>query len=256
MVFTGIEILDHIIAAVIVAVGLIACFSGYRLFKLFLAFSGYIITMLITFTIIYYFITPNLIIASSISSGIGIFGAIGVTYLPALGVFCIGSFFGFIASLLLIFSIRIDYMQEDDTRDVIMLALSIAMGFLSLKNKKMTVLVGTSLLGSFCASTGFDHWGNSGFNKIIDNIMNYSFYNINIDGAFIGLTVAFFVLFIIGALVQYFITGKLEERDLSVSGQLPISVPKPYCCKPYFGLIRKKIYTDEVPLLDVITIED
>jgi len=258
MAFTGIEVLDHIIAAIIVIVGLTACFSGYRLFKLFLALAGFLITMLIVFTIIFYFITPNLIIASVVASFVGVAGAFGITFLPALGVFFLGSFFGFMLSLIVIALARVDYMQDDDVRDVVMLSLSVCIGFVSLRWKKITVMGGTSVLGSFSVTTGIDHWGNSGFSKIIDRILDYSVSEIHFGGVLLGLIIAFFVLFVAGTLVQYFVTGRVNEVDLSVSGQLPVTVPGFNCCDPYVRLCCKTrgIDRDEVPLLDVVTLED
>jgi len=257
MTFTGVDVIDHIIATVIIVVGFFACFCGYRLFRLFLALAGFLFTLLIVFTIIYYFITPNLLIASVVGSLVGIAGALGISYLPALGVFFLGSFFGFISSLLLIASIRANYLQQDDVRDVIMLTMAICSGYLSLRWKKAAVLGGTSMLGSFSVITGVDHWTNSGFSKILDNVLDYNTSQIKLSGVLIGLLVAFVVMLILGVLVQHFITGILDEQDLSVSGQLPVTVPLgARCCNPYIGLFRKKISRDEVPLLDVVTLDD
>jgi len=214
--------------------------------------------LLIGFTIIYYFITPNLIIACSVSAGLGVAGAIGITYLPALGVFMLGCYFGFIISLVLIAFVRIDYMQQDDVRDVIMLALSVGMGFASLRWKKATVMGGSSVLGAFSVANGVDHWGNTGFSKMLTDVLDYQTSNINFSGVLIGVIVAFFVMSAVGFLVQFFITGVVEEHDLSVSGQLPITIPRLTCCNPYVTLFRKKriVYKDEVPLLDVVTLND
>jgi len=256
MTFTGIDVVDHIIATVIICVGLIACFCGYRLFKLFLALAGFLFTLLIVFSIIYYFITPNLIIASVVGSVVGLAGAFGITFLPALGVFSLGSFFGFTLALVFIATVRVEYMQQDDVRDVVMFALSICVGFISLRWKKATVLGGTSVLGSFSIVTGVDNWGNSGFIKLLDNMLKYSSYEIPSKGILIGFIIMFIALFLLGFSLQYFVTSKIDEQDLSASGQLPTTIPRPTCCNPYVGLFHKKVYRDEVPLLDVVTLDD
>jgi len=258
MTFTGIDVVDHIIAAAIVVVGVIACFCGYRLFRLFLALSGFFITLLMVFTVIYYFITPNLLIASVVGSVIGVLGAFGITFLPALGVFISGSFFGFIASLIVIASVQVDYMQQDDVRDVIMLAMSVGAGFLSLRWKKASVLGGTSVLGAFSAITGIDHWCHSGFSTLLDDVLDYNVSQIKVATSLIILAVAFIAMSVGGGIVQCFITGMIEEQDLSVSGQLPVTIPRLTCCDPYASLFRKKraLHRDEVPLLDVVTLDD
>lgn len=293
MTFTGIDVVDHIIATVIICVGLISCFCGYRLFKLFLALAGFLFTLLIVFSIIYYFITPNLIIASVVGSVVGLAGAFGITFLPALGVFSLGSFFGFTISLVFIAAVRVECihilivginilsltskdMQQDDVRDVVMFSLSICVGFISLRWKKATVLVGTSVLGAFSIITGVDNWGNSGFIKTLDDMLKYNSSRILTtqmqvsiqhvgpliqaeipsQGLFIGFIVMFVALGALGFSLQYFITGKIEEQDLSVSGQLPITIPKATCCNPYVRLFHKKVHRDEVPLLDVVTLDD
>jgi len=256
MYFTGIDVVDHIIASIILCVGLISCFCGYRLFKFFLALAGFLFTLLIVFTVIYYFISPSLIIASVVGSVVGIAGAFGISFLPALGVFSLGSFFGFTLSLVLIALAQIEYMQQDDVRDVIMLALSVLVGFLSLYWKKVTVLVGTSLLGSFSVITSIDHWANTGFIKLLDNVLKYNTTQTPVGGPLIAIIITFFATFALGLSLQYFITGRLDEQDLSVSGQLPITIPRANCCNPYVSLFHKKVRRDEVPLLDVVALED
>jgi hypothetical protein len=258
MTFTGNDVVDHIIATIIVCIGLISCFCGYRLFRLFLALAGLFITFLFLFTIIYYFITPNLLIASIVSAVIGLAGAFGITYVPALGVFLLGSFFGFSMALVFLGTVRVEYLQQDDVRDVLMLALSIGCGFASLRYKKATVMGGSTFLGAWSIINGVDHWGNTGFSNVMGYILEDETDKIKMTPVFIGLMVAFVVLIILGFLVQFFITGIIDEHDLSVSGQLPITVPGPTCCNPYVSIFRKKtrFSRDEVPLLDVVTLDE
>ena len=64
-------------------------------------------------------------------------------------------------------------MQQDDVRDVIMLAMSLGIGFVSLRWKKATVMGGSSVLGAFSVTNGIDHWGNTGFSTILTNVLDY-----------------------------------------------------------------------------------
>lgn len=63
-------------------------------------------------------------------------------------------------------------MQQDETRDITILGFAIMFGILALHYRRIAIIAGTSLLGSFGMISGIDHFVKSGFNSILPKMMN------------------------------------------------------------------------------------
>jgi hypothetical protein len=63
-------------------------------------------------------------------------------------------------------------MQEDDTRDITILGFAIMFGILAIHYRRVSIIGGTSLLGSYALVSGVDHFVQSGFNSIIPKMAN------------------------------------------------------------------------------------
>lgn len=93
MEFTILDVY-HILAAGAIILGLIACFAGYRFFRLLLAIGGFIISLTFGFVLVYYFISPNIIAATVVGSVLATIGSIVLSQFFTAGAFLLGSFFG------------------------------------------------------------------------------------------------------------------------------------------------------------------
>ena len=120
-----------------------------------------------------------------------------MAHYAGIGAFLIGSWFGTFLSIILIgsisgnciinihFDIReeggtkdvyltliVTDMQEDGTRDITILGFAIMFGILAIHYRRIAIIAGTSLLGSYGMVSGADHFVQSGFNSIIPKLAN------------------------------------------------------------------------------------
>jgi hypothetical protein len=64
-------------------------------------------------------------------------------------------------------------MQQDDTRDILLLGISLCCGFFCQRFKTMTILIGMSFYGSLMVISGVDGFVKIGFTDMIAYAMNY-----------------------------------------------------------------------------------
>jgi hypothetical protein len=70
-------------------------------------------------------------------------------------------------------------MQEDDTRDITILGFAIMFGILATHYRRIAIVGGTSVLGSYALVAGIDNFVQSGFNSIIPSMANGHMSGIN-----------------------------------------------------------------------------
>jgi len=229
---------DSLIGAGCIFFGLVFLLVGYRIFRVISGFIGFVVSGTVGYVIVYYFISPSLLPSAIVGSTLGaIGGALFSFFLPA-GVFSVGSFLGFAFSLLLISIPKAGFMDEDDSRDVVLLALSLAGGLLALRFRKPAVVGGTSLVGGYGVLAGIDTWIGSGFNSLYNSVLDRTLTHFS--WLLLVFIAAWVLVAVIGGVVQYKVTAKdivLETRFDSCFG-------------------RKKNTDDTVPLLEVITYLD
>jgi hypothetical protein len=255
----------HIIAVASVLLGLLSCFAGYRLFRFLLALTGFAFFLTLGFVIVYYFITPSILVATIVGSVLATFGSVFVSCFPSFGAFLLGSFFGGSLSVVLISLVKSSYMQQDDTRDITILSFSIMVGTLAIHYRRVAILAGTAAFGAFALLSGFDHFAQSGFSSILSNFANGN--KIHPNTMMIIFIVSFFILSIAGAFVQlkimspqtlhsftnYYKNFSINSSSSSSSSSYSYSNSS---FSRFLRLLPCKRKVDEVPLLDVVALED
>jgi hypothetical protein len=137
----------HIPAAlVLLAGGLLACFAGYRLFRLVLAIYGFILGALFTVS----FLSPATLLATAIAALIGgVIGAVLLTMAYFLGVALLGGGLGVLVAHGI-------WAQQGwgEPRALLLLAFAIGGAILALIFQRYMIVVGTGLGGAWTAVMG------------------------------------------------------------------------------------------------------
>jgi len=236
-------LVNSLIGGGCVLFGLVCLLVGYRLFRVLSGIIGFIISGTVGYVFVYYFITPSVVPSAIVGSIVGaIGGALFTFFLPA-GVFAMGSFLGFCLSLFII-SLSTGFMEdEDDSRDIVLVSLSLAGGLLALRFWKPAVVGCTSLVGGYGVVAGIDMWIGSGFNTLYNSILDRGLASTHFSGLLVGIIAAWVVISVIGIVMQYKVTAKdiVMENNKRVTS--------------FFGR-KKGTDEDNVPLLEVITYLD
>eukprot|EP01113_Clastostelium_recurvatum_P011104 TRINITY_DN155_c0_g1_i2.p1 TRINITY_DN155_c0_g1~~TRINITY_DN155_c0_g1_i2.p1 ORF type:complete len:273 (+),score=67.45 TRINITY_DN155_c0_g1_i2:70-819(+) len=234
---------DSIFAVVYVLLGLVSLFLGFRLFRIIAGLFGFFIFGAIGYVIVYYFIYPSLIASIIVASVFGVIGGILLVYFFVAGVFMIGSFVGFCTSLFIISMFESEYMNEDDVRDIVVVALSLIGGLIALRFRNIAVIICTSLIGSYGVVFGMDQWILSGYSNLYDAILDRQLTSTHMSALLICIVLAWLAVAAIGSIVQLKFTAKDIELESTTGG---IKVPS------FFGK-KKPATEDHVPLLEVIS---
>ncbi|MBA2304599.1 MAG: DUF4203 domain-containing protein [Acidobacteria bacterium] len=186
-------------AAILLLGGLLACFAGYRIFRVVLGIYGFILGALLATSIVG---TENTVwtVAASIAGGLG--GALLLIAAYFVGVALIGAGLGAMAANLVWAAIG----GEPHVLVVIVLAIGGALAALALQ--RYVIIVATSFGGAQTVVVGAAAL--MGNRTAADTAARtvYSVYPLNpMPGTTMDL-VAALVLGIVGALVQLFVTAK------------------------------------------------
>lgn len=232
---------DSLIGAGCLLFGLVCLLVGYRLLRILSGVIGFVVSGTVGYVVVYYFISPTIVPSAVVGSILGAVGGILFSfYLPA-GIFAMGSFLGFCFSLFVIsLSQAVKSMNEDDSREIVLIFLSLAGGLLALRFRKPAVVECTSLVGAYGIVSGVDAWIGSGFSSLYNSILDCQLTATHFSGLLVGAIVAWVAISAMGVVLQY----RLTARDVVLEG-------KGLRASPFFG--RKTVKDDSVPLLEVIT---
>lgn len=179
-----------LIALGAIALGLVQCFFGYRIFRVILGITGFILGGLLAGYVVY-----NLTESQLLSIIAGLVGALIGAGLMAgfykLGVFLIGALFGGMAVSALF------ALVGGSPPTWVVVILAIVVGVLAVLFQKLMIVMATSFLGSW--------WAVSGIAAIMGVIQLPSLQGFppGLRSAPAGWLIGWFVLGIVGFIVQY-----------------------------------------------------
>eukprot|EP01112_Ceratiomyxa_fruticulosa_P005230 TRINITY_DN1583_c0_g1_i1.p1 TRINITY_DN1583_c0_g1~~TRINITY_DN1583_c0_g1_i1.p1 ORF type:complete len:252 (-),score=31.22 TRINITY_DN1583_c0_g1_i1:188-943(-) len=239
---------DILISTACLIAGVVTTLFGYRLFRVISGCVGFLTAGIVGYAIVYYFIYPSFLASLIVGCILGGFAGIIFCYYFVCGVFVFGSYIAFWTALVLISTIGGEFMDEDDNRDVILISFALVGGLLSLRFRKLSITICSSILGSYVFFAGMDLLAKTGFYQLYLSILDRTFFNNTFTPALISMIVFWILLAVLGAFVQNRLTAKgVELENFSKKG---FKVPS------FFGR-KEDNDADNVPLLEVITyIED
>jgi hypothetical protein len=175
-----------LIALGAIALGLVQCFFGYRIFRVILGITGFILGGLLAGYLV------NSLTQSQLLSVIGaLIGAGLMAGLYKVGVFLIGALFGGMAVSALF------ALVGGSPPTWVVVILAIVVGVLAVLFQKLMIVMATSFLGSW--------WAVSGIAAIMGVIQLPSLQGFppGLRSAPAGWLIGWFVLGIVGFIVQY-----------------------------------------------------
>jgi len=179
-----------LIALVAIALGVVQCFFGYRIFKVILGITGFILGGLLAGYLVYNLTESQLlgIIAGLVGALIGA-GLMAGLY--KLGVFLIGALFGGVAVSALF------GLAGGSPPTWLVVILAIVVGILAVLFQKLMIVMSTSFLGSW--------WAVSGIAAVLGVIQMPSLQGFppGLRSAPASWLIGWFVLGIVGFIVQY-----------------------------------------------------
>jgi len=191
---------ENILAFVLIIIGLVYCFFGYRIFKIILAIFGFAIGAPLSASIAYGASGGEeiIVIIAAIIGGIVCAGL--MVFLYFIGVFLLGAGIGCLLGI--IFAQAVSFYPPP----VFLLIIAVIGGILTLVFQKLMIIITTSFGGSWSIVTGIFYFSGREFNPIwyfqdLDRLKYYGnqFYIMLLLWIIIGLA---------GVLVQYILTWR------------------------------------------------
>jgi len=170
-----------------VIVGILSCFLGYKLLKIWMALIGFVIGMTVGYLASYQYVS-NMVIPILIGFLLGVIVGFIAYRIYLLGVFSIAFLgtFGFTSQLLA------HYNEAGGTWLVVALGLSIVVAVLALKFAKSVLIISSALNGALMVMLGV-----------------FDVLEVNSDNI---LWLASVLLAILGAMVQFFTNKKTDRK--------------------------------------------
>jgi hypothetical protein len=193
------EITDLIIIASI-AFGALSCFFGYRIFRLILGILGFFLGALVAGGIAFHLTNGSQIIVLIAALAGGILGAGIFAMLYFVGIFVLGAILGGLLGTL------ISTALGGSFQFFMQLTLAIVGGIIALIFQKFMIIIATAFSGSWSIVTGVYYFitGNLELYQMFQHPGNLFIMDIN----FYILLLNWFILAIIGTIIQYKITKK------------------------------------------------
>lgn len=193
-----------------VLVGILYCFFGYRVFKLVLGISGFLLGASIAGTIVYNTFDGNIPMVVVVGLVGGVVGAVVMVFLYFVGVFVLGAWAGGMLALALPLG------EESPLRLFAVLALAIIGGVIALLLQKLMIILSTSLTGSWGIVSGALHFlgvggGETGGGRLMLFPDSDMLRSVGMHGY--GVLIAWLVVGVIGVAVQYSVTGRAKEKE-------------------------------------------
>lgn len=222
-----------IISAVLIVLGIIFGFFGYRLIKIVLFLIGF----LIGFAALYLLITgltysrpehwiPYMALGVAIVAGL-LAGLLTIC-IYYIGIFLAGGSIGFLVTWFILSAINVPFFREHIYVPVLIsLAVAIILGIITLILQKWFFMLGTAVLGGFIVVWGFDYYLELG--SMIYYLFLFAEHRSNVKPCWYSWIIIplFIVLIFAGLLIQVFITGRKYDHKKEMKG---------VCC----GLCKKK----------------
>ncbi|GAB4239373.1 MAG: hypothetical protein Kow00109_14200 [Acidobacteriota bacterium] len=129
------------------ALGLIACFAGYRIFRFLIAVAGFVLGAAILGGLAWTFLSDSAVVAWAAAFLGGILGAVLLSVFYFLGIFALGAAFGALLGQILGPVIHLEPI-------VVSIVLGILCGFVALGAQRLLITISTAYVGSWLVVTG------------------------------------------------------------------------------------------------------
>lgn len=222
-----------IISAVLIVLGVIFCFFGYRLIQIVLFLIGFLIGFAALYILIISFTHSRPehwipYVALSVAALVGLLAGLLTVCVYQIGIFLGGGSIGFLATWFLLAAINVTYLREHIYIPIIIaLVVMVIVGILALVLQKWLFIIGTSILGSFIAVWGLDYYLELG--AMIYYLFLFAENRSSIKPCWYSwiVLVLFVILILAGFLIQALVTGRKFDHK---------KVMKGVCC----GLCKRK----------------
>jgi hypothetical protein len=142
----------HLIALASIGLGVVYCFLGYRIFKVILGISGFILGASVAARIAFDMFGGERVL--TILAGLvgGVVGAVLMVALYFVGIFLLGAWLGSLLGVLLTGG------GGSTVETVIILVLAVIGGVVAVMLQKLMIIISTSLSGSWGIVSGIFHF--------------------------------------------------------------------------------------------------
>jgi len=213
----------NLMVAVSILIGALQCFFGYRIFKVILAFIGFVIGAMLGGAGGYAASQEQLVGILCALLG-GLIGAALMVLLYFVGVFLLGGLLGAgLGALLFV-------VGDSEPVPALLLILAVMGGVVAILLQKLIIIVGTSFAGAWSVVGGFAYFATHRFDPTsIESLEDF----IRSKSTLVYVIVlCWIVLGVVGVLVQYLLVPKREKRKgTRVPSEMP-HAPSPPSDKP------------------------
>ncbi len=150
----------HLIALASIGLGALYCFFGYRIFKVILGISGFILGASMAVAIAFNIFGRGQVVAILAGLVGGIIGAILMVVLYFIGIFLLGAWLGSLLGILFTGG------GGSTVEVVIILVLAVVGGIVAVMLQRLMIIISTSLSGSWGIVSGIFHFVGGGFGLI------------------------------------------------------------------------------------------
>jgi len=206
--FDRAEILQYVLTAVGILIGLVLCTFGYRLFKPVLFVVGFIVGAGIVYLILWEYTESGILVLVLAPIGVGILCGILLIWFAIAGIFVLGGILGFLLFSLFMSSREGGLIHSRLLAYLIMAGVTLAGGILALIFQKTIIICATALAGAYAVVAGVDRYINGGFSQVIPHIIQDHHESIHADLKTYIEIGACVLLCVIGIVIQFKKTGK------------------------------------------------
>jgi hypothetical protein len=188
-------------AIVLVLSGAVACFAGYRLFRLVLAIYGFILGAMLASSMMGITNTTGMIVAGFVG---GVIGALLLTFAYYVGI-------GILGASMAVFLVHVfwDYSKHADPPAVAVIVASIAGAIVAMVLQRYVIIVSTAFSGAWTIIVGaMAMMGNRTAERAAVTNSVWILYPFNPAPGQRWVPVVWMVLGLFGAAVQFGVTGR------------------------------------------------
>jgi hypothetical protein len=214
-----------VLGGLLVLLGVLFAFFGYRLIKIVLFLIGFVIGCSVTYFIILAFSSDHLdqtwvpYTAAGVSVVVGIICGVLTICVYYIGIFLAGASIGFLLTWFVLAAINIPFFREHIYIPVLGAIVGAAIvGGISLWIQKWFFILGTAILGSFMIGWGIDYYVELG--SMIYYLLLFAEHRSRLDPCWYSWSmIALFVACAVAALlIQALLTGRKYDHHKELAG--------------------------------------
>ncbi|KAI1304671.1 hypothetical protein EDD11_005071 [Mortierella claussenii] len=225
----NVSIQAAIAGAILIVLGLILCFFGYRIYYVTLFIVGFYFLGNISYIGMANAGVSSYTLLLVISIGVGVLGGLLLVFCSRLGVAILGAL-AFYALGLWILGWKSGGLITSSTGRIILLVALAVLGFLvGLFSEKEMVIVGSAIVGAYSFVIGVDMYAHTGFSNQADSFINSkntveSHFENQTVGAY-ALLGTFLAMAALGMIIQFYSWGRTRAfRPVAAAPVAPAPV--------------------------------